>query len=324
MFKRLSLISAAVMVIGVSFTAYSQQDVRADSVSFERPNEFKIYRSNSPVKAFAVTRDLLWYATDETVIAQSLRANTHTRHPNLGTIGSDGVRAMAVDGNGNIWFATPNGASVRTGNNFTVYTTENGLPANDVLSLAVSRNDVWVGTPNGAARFRGGSWTTFTTEQGLISNRVQALAIDSKGKVWFGTDRGINSFDGSTWQLFDASTARGRQLEWNDTRALGVEPGTDAIWAATGPRDLARFDGTQWRKFMEIKAGINSIMNDTRRTWFGSPTGLLRFNGEEWVEDPNRLGVPVSQAYQMFRDERGDLWFAMEQGVLWLNNPYRR
>jgi len=320
MLKRMSLVSTVVFALGTTISVHAD-NVRADSVSFERPNEFRVYRSNSPVKAFAITRDGLWYATDDLVTLQSLRANSHTQHPRLGTIPSSGVKAMVVDGSGQLWIATPAGVAVRTGSTFTVHTTENGLPDNNVLSLAVSRNDVWVGTANGAARFRGGSWTKFTTEQGLVSNRVQALAADSKGTIWFGTDRGINSFDGSKWQLFDA---RGRHIEWNNVRALAVEPGTDVLWAATGDKDLARFDGKEWRKYMEIQPGITSIMNDTRRTWFGSLTGLLRFNGEEWVSDPQRIGLPMSQVHHMIRDDKGDLWFATEQGVLWLNNPYRR
>jgi len=322
MLKRLSLIPVAAMIIGANFAAYSQ-NVQADSVSFDKPNEFRIYRAASPVKAFAVaSRDVIWYATDETVISLNIRTNAQQQFPRLGTIPSDGVKAMALDGSGQIWFANPAGVAVRGGNNFTVYTAENGLPDNNALSLAVSKSDVWVGTANGAARFRGGSWTKFTTAEGLVSNKVQAIAVDSKGTVWFGTDKGINSFDGSKWQLYDA---RQRHLEWNDVKALTVEPGTDAVWAATGPKDIARFDGKEWRKFMEIHPGVTSIMNDTRRTWFGSPTGLFRMNNDgEWVFDPNRLGIPASQVYQMSRDTNGDLWFGMEQGVLWLNNPYRR
>jgi len=321
MLKRLSLISAAVMVIGTGFAAYSQ-NVKADSVSFDKPNEFRIYRSNSPVKAFAVLRDVIWYATDETVISLNYRTNAQQQFPRLGTIASDKVKAIAVDAGGQIWIAAPGGVAVRSGNNFTVYTAENGLPDNNALSLAISKNDVWVGTAGGAARFRNGSWTKFTTAEGLVSNKVQAVVVDSKGTVWFGTDRGINSFDGSKWQLYDA---RQKHLEWNDAKVLAVEPGTDAIWAATGPKDLARFDGKEWRKYMELHPGVTSIMNDTRRTWFGSPTGLFRLNTDgEWVFDPGRLGVPAAQAYHMFRDEKGDLWFAMEQGILWLNNPYRR
>ncbi|MDR0306012.1 MAG: hypothetical protein LBI42_04140 [Chitinispirillales bacterium] len=323
MLKRLSLIPVVVFVLGAAVSVNAKDDVKADSISFEKPNEYRIYKSDSPVKAFVVLNDMIWYATDEIVISQSTKNNTHQRFPKLGAVGSDKVKTIVVDGSKQLWFATPAGAVMRgaNSNNFTVHTTENGLPGNNVLSIAVSKGDVWVGTENGAARFRGGSWTKFTTADGLVSDKVQAIAVDSKGTVWFGTNRGINSFDGSKWQLFDA---KNKHLEWNDTRVLAIEPRGDVLWAATGPNDLARFDGKEWKKYMEIQPNITSIMNDTRRTWFGSPTGILRFNGEEWVSDPNRLGIPASQVYHMYRDESGNLWFAMEQGVLWLNNPYRR
>jgi ligand-binding sensor domain-containing protein len=49
---------------------------------------------------------------------------------------------------------------------------------------------------------------------------------------------------------------------------------------------------------------------------------LLKFNGEEWITDQKKIGVPAAQVFQMIRDNGGNLWFAMETGVVRLSNPY--
>ena len=53
-----------------------------------------------------------------------------------------------------------------------------------------------------------------------------------------------------------------------------------------------------------------------------SETGLLKFNGDEWITDSKQLGIPAAQVQQLYRDEGGNLWFATETGVVKLNNPY--
>ncbi|MDR2577199.1 MAG: hypothetical protein LBC70_00100 [Chitinispirillales bacterium] len=313
------LVPAAVMAVGfIASAGYARQP---DSVSFERPNEYKIIASNSPVRAFAVLNNVLWYATEEILISQPLNTRNHQQFPRMGNIGSTGITSMMTDAAGRVWIGGAEGVAMRAGNNFTSYTTENGLPDNSITALTRgSGNEVWAGTKQGAARFRDGNWTAFTTEQGLPSNNVTAMATDSRGRIYIGTDRGIAVFDGTK---FDVHNMR-NGMSWNQVRAIGIEPNTDVVWAAVGDRDINRYDGREWRQFMEIQAGITSIMNDTRRTYFGSADGILRFNGEEWVSDRNRHGIPVEQVFSMYRDSKGDLWFAMEKGVLCLSNPYRR
>jgi ligand-binding sensor domain-containing protein len=74
---------------------------------------------------------------------------------------------------------------------------------------------------------------------------------------------------------------------------------------------------------MDIQQGIVAIMADTQsRIWFGSAAGLIKFNGDEWVSDPRQLGVPAAPVYQLACDEKGNMWFGMETGVVFRTNPY--
>ncbi len=126
-------------------------------------------------------------------------------------------------------------------------------------------------------------------------------------------------FDGAKWTLHDMK----KGLSWNDVKALAQDSRKNVIWAAVGEKDVNCFENGKWNTYMEIQPGITSIMVDTQsRIWFGSETGLLKFNGDEWISDPKQLGIPAAQVFSLHRDNGGNLWFAMESGVVRLANPY--
>ena len=317
MLKRFFLLSACV---AMSVSAQSDDDVKADSIVYEKPTEWRIFSAGAPVSAFTLQNDLLWYATQECVYSSSMKKADVQKFPSLGTIPGSDVTCMATDNSGKVWIGGKNGVAVRSGTQFTAYTSESGLPDNTVNDLIVAPDGkVWVGTEQGAAVFQNGSWKVYTTAEGLVSNKVQALGVDKKGAVWLGTNKGISVYDGAKWTVHDMK----KGLSWNDVKAIGLDQRKGTIWAAVGEKDVNSYEGGKWNTYMEIQPGILSIMVDTQsRVWFGSETGLLKFNGDEWITDPKQLGIPAAQVFKMHRDPKGNLWFAMESGVVRLSNPY--
>lgn len=317
MLKRFLLLSACFAV-----TAFAQkdEDVKADSVVYEKPKEWRIYSAGAPVVAFTLTKDLIWYATSDVVMSSSLKKVAVQKYPALGKIPGSGITCMITCAKGNAWMGGKNGIAVRIGTQFTNYTTENGLPDNSITALATGGDGrVWAGTENGAAVFQNGTWTAFTTKEGLVSNKVQCLTIDNKGAVWIGTDKGISVYDGAKWTTQNMK----KGMSWNDVKALAFDTKKGVIWAAVGEKDVNCLDKGSWSTYMEIQPGITSIMIDSQsRIWFGSTSGLLKFNGDEWITDPKAVGIPAAQVSCMVRDEGGNLWFAMESGVLRFSNPY--
>jgi ligand-binding sensor domain-containing protein len=75
---------------------------------------------------------------------------------------------------------------------------------------------------------------------------------------------------------------------------------------------------------MEVVEGaIKCIMTDTQsRIWLGTAGGLAKFNGEEWITDQQKIGIPANQTTQMRCDAQGNLWFGMDKGVMRVANPY--
>jgi ligand-binding sensor domain-containing protein len=104
---------------------------------------------------------------------------------------------------------------------------------------------------------------------------------------------------------------------------MGYDDRKKMLWAAVGENDVNAWDGKKWKVYMSIESGITSILCDTQsRIWFGSETGLIKFNGEEWITQAEKIGVSMAQVTNMYRDSAGNMWFASDQGVMKLLNPY--
>ncbi len=108
---------------------------------------------------------------------------------------SGNIRSVEVGGVDKQWFGTDAGVELHTGyeakQNWFLYSTDEGLIQNDVLSMAEDpEGGMWFGTRGGVSHFRGDTWTSYTRQDGLISDTVYAIAFDTDGSVWFGTQRG--------------------------------------------------------------------------------------------------------------------------------------
>lgn len=102
------------------------------------------------------------------------------------------ISAIYQDRQGRLWFGTQGGLALRDDGGWKVFTTADGLTANDVRALADDRDGgLWVGTAGGGLnRFRDGRFGALRTADGLPSDNVLSLLVDAEGVVWVGTDGG--------------------------------------------------------------------------------------------------------------------------------------
>jgi len=99
------------------------------------------------------------------------------------------VRGVAYDGAGQLWFASPQGVG-RRGQEWTLFTPEDGLPYDDFTTAAGARDAVWFGTRIGAIRFDGRMWEYRQGLRWLPDDPVRAVAIEPSGNAWFATAKG--------------------------------------------------------------------------------------------------------------------------------------
>jgi len=145
------------------------------------------------------------------------------------------VYGIGIDSQDRVWFGTEGGVTMHDGQEWTHWTHDDGLGAENISGLPHSTNTglgtrsrhdlsvlvqgresynpnyvfsihieptdhVWAGTwGGGAARFNGDSWHNHTLQDGLAGNIVYSITQSQDGVLWFGTNRGLSRFDGEHW-----------------------------------------------------------------------------------------------------------------------------
>jgi len=117
------------------------------------------------------------------------------------------IRSIAIDKQGNKWFATNQGISKFDGTSWTSYTvanTGNQLVDHPYSIVFDAQGNVWFATGLGLLKFDGTNWTTYVNPTGGLSwNCINAMAIDAAGNKWLATESGVAKFDGTNWTNYN-------------------------------------------------------------------------------------------------------------------------
>ena len=246
--------------------------------------------------------------------------------------------AVAVDNDNQIWFGTKNGAVRYDGVTWMTYTTEHGLPDNNVRTLTVDKKGmVWAGTSKGVASFDGTTWTTYSwkdyTDQALqgnlTGNTVYTTAVDNSNDKWFGTAwSGAASFDGSAWTIYtpDNSGLKNREI-W------GIVADSNTVWFAYNPaasdHAITKFDSATWIHYTtegplsNIVRGVQVDENNVKRFWTND--GISIFDGMSWTQYSGEDYLSVWQnEINSVIDLEGVKWFGTPQGVISFDGTTRK
>ena len=153
--------------------------------------------------AYVEDRDTLWIGTDRGLNRVDRRTEQVTRYDE--PVFRRGVRAIAKDARGNLWFGT-NG---------------NGLVRFDPRS---GRYRVYAHVPS--------------DPRSLSYDRVAALWIDRGGTLWVATDFGLNRLDSATDEFRRYSPQPGSLIQYRSI----AEEASGVLWLGTSSHGLHRFD----------------------------------------------------------------------------------
>jgi signal transduction histidine kinase/ligand-binding sensor domain-containing protein len=233
----------------------------------------------------------------------------------LRSIPSDASTRAIACGQNSVWVGTTAGLIELKGSTQTLYTTQNGLADDGVLSLnQAADGSLWVGTRGGFSRLRNGEFESFLPQDGLSQSSVFSLYEDREGSLWVGTKLGLNQFfDG---RAIPYSTSEG--LPSNAAGPLLQASGA-GVWIGTLDAGLARFDG---RRFSPLgtRQGLASDMvvalaEYKDAVWVGTNRGL---NVLEKGTVARRFGVqnglPSEEIRSLYTDPQGVLWAGTAAG----------
>ena len=204
---------------------------------------------------------------------------------------------LALDGNGNLWLATP-GAGV-----FHYFTKEE--------TWVQFPSDMFASTP-----------LDFTS-----------VEVDPAGLVWLGTSNdGVFQLDAQSGKVtaLQSSPSDANSLSSNHIQAL-LEDRSGLLWVGMSPGGLDRLNlqaGIQ--QIQKAHGNPNSLISNQVNTvyvdaggsvWVGTPDGLSRMDpGGRWTlypaETQNSAGFSGQDVMAVFVDHLGSLWVGTRQGGL--------
>jgi signal transduction histidine kinase/ligand-binding sensor domain-containing protein len=249
---------------------------------------------------------------------------------------STNIRSLLEDGDQSLWIGTADGLTRLNGGKFTAFTTAQGLPSNNILSL--SRNAggaVEVMTSEGRVVRRDGQFVRESAEpleagatvltHWLRGRRITASMHDSSGALWVGTETGAVRILGD--QVYPIQSpdviAHGLILSIFQDREGDIWIGTDSD-GVTVLRDQ-RF------KAFGRDAGIpdalvRCVFEDSGGTiWAGTNgQGLRRFDGRTFASFTTADGLSSDVIFAVADDGHGDLFVGTPDGLNILHERHVR
>jgi signal transduction histidine kinase/ligand-binding sensor domain-containing protein len=161
------------------------------------------------------------------------------------------------------------------------FTTDDGLPMDDVMCGTLDRNGLlWFGTNGGGiTRYDGHSFTNFNTSHGLPDNVILSLFSDSKGNLWIGTSTGgLCKYDGRSFATITLNNSTGLT---KGVKCI-IEDRDGALWFGTRGRGVYKYDGSVFTNYTALDrtgGGFVRAMTlaEDGAVWVATLSGVARF-----------------------------------------------
>ena len=246
--------------------------------------------SQDVIYSIAGSKDELWLGRQQGGLTNlrftggSFAARTYTERNGLA---QNSVYTVHENPDGTVWAGTVSGGVSRLKDGrFTTYTVADGLASNTVTSIADGPDGtMWFGTSGGLTELANGKWRTYTTRDGLPANNINTLLQDSAGTFWIGTAAGLAFLNSGRISV------AGPEIEVLREPILGLAQ-SESLWIATS-RHVLRISRDRL---------LQGHLRDTDIRQYGFSDGLRGTEG-------------VKRDRSVVKDQHGDVWFSLNQGL---------
>ncbi|HMD72066.1 MAG TPA: two-component regulator propeller domain-containing protein [Bryobacteraceae bacterium] len=230
------------------------------------------------------------------------------------------VLSLALDKRSHdLWIGTMGGLSRYSAGRFDTFTQlTSGLPNDVVYGVSVFGDFVWVATAAGAARLntRTREWSLYNERNTPMYEIWTYSVTAAEDKVYYAVwGGGVLEYDVKTdhWKDYNDPDGETEIVLFKDQGLIheittSVSYVNKILWAATY-FGVSRYDGRNWRNFLDKDSGLPSnFLNqvktvDGTRTWFSTDKGLAYYDGESWAT--YRPALDTHAPEMLVRDEHG-------------------
>ncbi len=199
---------------------------------------------------------------------------------------------------------------------FENFTTEKGLPANQILSLFQNNDGVlWIGTSNGGfALYDGSSFEYLTDKNGLPDNIIFDINKNKKGQILIATNNGLSVYDGINFKNYTTLNGLGHNrimkifIDHDQNTWLGTAKGAYLM----NDTLFSLFD----KDTILNKSSILNIYQDSQNVfWFCTTNGLFKYNGKSIINYNNQNGLEHNMVYGIIENAKGKYYVLNHKGV---------
>jgi signal transduction histidine kinase/ligand-binding sensor domain-containing protein len=294
------------------------------------------------------TRGYLWAggSTEGLVRTTGAGRNLETE------LANDFVESLFEDREGDIWAGTNNGLyRFRFGKVFSL-TKRDGLPSSEAASVETSGPAVWVGTKAGLSRIEGLRVQQFLRGLDVLSLRatgnhkiwvgttrgvfeiggreksptikpvttklssVVAIEDDTAGCVWLAdAEKGLYRWKNG------ALTDLGRELGLGARKITTIRSQTDGtLWIGFFGGGLGFYKEGAFHELSSADRPLAGTVNDVyvqdhSAVWFGTDSGLYRFDGKKFVNWDIEQGLPGNRVLWLQADGENNFWLGFSTGI---------
>lgn len=207
----------------------------------------------------------------------------------------------------------------------TSYTTADGLPSDNVVSIASdASNNMWFGTQAGVAKYDGSEWVVFntTSHPEMPHNSITAITALSNGNIWIGTDYGASVYDGSTWTTYTSANGLGS----NRVKHI-YEAQNGDIWISDF-KGATQFDGKVFTIFNTtdgLPFGGSEYITETTKGDLLLATalgGLFVYDGSDFKAYSESEGLLSESTSSVAVSPDGDIYVGTDRGLSILDSDY--
>ena len=235
---------------------------------------------------------------------------------------NDRVYSIVQDPKGYLWIGTDGGISIWDGINFRNLLKQDGLSSLRIRDIAIGRDSsIYISTFGGGLNiFKGDSITIINESNGLQTNWLLSICVLQNGNVLVGGENGNISLINN-----------GKISKWIDPQKLNNKDVYEIFQSSDGTIFIGTFQGG----FYTYKANIlknytakEGLVNENVYDFFENDDGsfylttnlgihLYKQNKIEFMN--TKWGRRNSSCKKIVGDQRGNIYFATDEGVLIIN-----